>query len=110
MLEGPLDLALSPITTGMGIYSNLRDIDDSTGVRVAYPIPAYFFALSVSIGGSLIRTATGLIELPVGLLLAATPADMDPIFDAVDDARALYETDSEVFQVRIGLNYTINDY
>ena len=47
ILFSPLDLILSPVTAGWAINQNIRNIDDSPGVRVAYLLPGYAWTTGV---------------------------------------------------------------
>ena len=45
VILSPLDAALAPVSTFIGLRQNLANIDDSPGVRMFYPVPAYFYAV-----------------------------------------------------------------
>ncbi|MCA9510651.1 MAG: hypothetical protein R3E88_19720 [Myxococcota bacterium] len=104
----PLDAALAPISSFVGIRENLQNIDDSPGVRRFYPIPAWFYAVGLQLGCSVIRAATGAIEVIPGIPLVFVETDMEPLFDPVTDASALFEFDSDILDdgYRFGINYT----
>lgn len=106
----PLDAALAPVTTFIGLRQNLQDIDDSPGVRLFYPIPAFFYATSLQIGCAWIRSLSGGLEVAVGVLVLPFDTDLDPLFDPVDDAEALVEIDIDYmdYPLRFGVNYTIS--
>lgn len=106
----PLDAALAPVTTFIGLRQNLQDIDDSPGVRLFYPIPAFFYATSIQIGCAWIRSLSGGLEVAVGVLVLPFDTDLDPLFDPVDDADALVEIDIDYmdYPLRFGVNYTIS--
>ncbi len=108
----PFDAVLAPVTSAIGIYQNLRNIDDSPGVRLVYPLPAYFYAMGLQIGCAWIRASTGAMEVLPGIPLFFMDADMDPLFDPVDDADALVEIDTPLMEepLRFGINYTIAAY
>jgi hypothetical protein len=109
MLFGPLDIALSPIVAFKGEIEKMQDVDDTTGVRVAYAVPGYFFYTGVVIGAGVIRTVTGALELVPGIVLLPFKTDMDPLMTPVADAPALFEYENEYFPVRFGLDYTSAD-
>jgi hypothetical protein len=104
----PLDAVLAPVSTGIGIYENLQNIDDSRAVRIFYPLPAFFYATGIQLGGAWIRLTTGLMETGVGLLVLPLETDIDPLFSVVDDATALVEIDIDYmdYPLRFGINYT----
>ncbi len=128
IMMGPFDMALSPI---QGIYTvarNLKEIDDSPGVRLAFAIPGWGWLTMVNFGGGMIRTLTGTLEIIPGVILFASEADMDPLFDPVEDAGALFEWDNPLIdvenpwvyynplvapfaiRVKMGINYTRPEY
>lgn len=106
----PLDAALAPVTTFIGIRQNLQDIDDSPGVRLFYPVPAYFYAVGLQLACAPIRSISGAMEIAVGVLVLPLDTDVDPLFDAVEDADALVEIDIDYmdYPLRFGLNYTMS--
>lgn len=124
IMMGPFDMALSPI---QGIYTvarNLEEIDDSPGVRLAFAIPGWGWLTMVNFGGGMIRTLTGALECIPGVILFAFEPDVDPLFDPVEDAGALFEWDNPLIdvenpwvyynplvapfaiRVKMGINYT----
>jgi len=112
IIGGPLDIALAPVSSAVGIYTNLQEIDDSPWVRRVYPIPAFFYAQGLQVGCGVIRAVTGVLELIPGIPLAFMDADVDPLFDPVDDAVALVEIDTPIMDepFRFGINYTTPAY
>ncbi len=105
MVQAPLDLALSPIVAWATLNRNIRDIDDTTAVRVAYYLPGYFWLLGLQIGASAIRGLTGALEFLPGLFLLPFEADLDPLFDPVERGEALIEFESPVMDIKFGINY-----
>ncbi len=105
LLCGPLDVALSPIVAPRSVYTNLQDIDDTTGVRIAWAVPGVVWNLTFNIGGGLLRTFTGALEIIPGVLLLPFETDMDPIFAPPERASALIEEDTHLGTVKIGVNY-----
>jgi hypothetical protein len=102
----PFDVALSPVTAGYSIYRNMRDIDDSLGVRIAYPVPGYAWNVMVQVGAGVLRGVTGCLELVPGLILVPFSADMDPLYDPVEENSALVNYDTPVYRVKFGVDYT----
>jgi len=106
LTQWPLDLALSPVVAVKTVYENLNSIDDSTGVRIAYPIPGVIWTTAVQVGASVLRGVTGVFELIPGLILLPFDADMDPLFDPAEENPALVDFDNPVYHVKFGTNYT----
>jgi len=48
------------------------------------------------------------MELPTGLILLFTDAEMDPLFDPVEDNEALvlYDEYEDTYRVKFGVHYT----
>jgi len=123
LLQAPLDLALAPVVAGRTLVNNLRDIDDTTPVRIAYAVPGYFWLTGVQAGAALLRGVAGGLELLPGILLLPLETDLDPLYDPADRGAALVErqnplAESEVWQynpfvsfnVRFGVTYTSAEY
>ena len=108
MPQGVADSLLSPVTAGTSIYTNMTTIQDTMPVRIAYAVPGYAWNVMSNFGGGLIRSITGLIELPVGIVLLFTDAEMEPLFDPAEDNEALLTLDQfeEIYRVKLGVNYT----
>jgi hypothetical protein len=112
MLQSPLDLVLSPMTSLIGISTKMVEQQDSAGVRLFFAVPGYIWYTGVNVGASVIRGVTGLIEVIPGVLLFPFPeADMDPLFDPVDNAGALIEIDTPCcIYIKFGIDYTAPVY
>ena len=108
MPQGLADAALSPVTAGHTMYTNLTTIDDTLPVRIAYFVPGYAWNVMSNFGGGLIRSLTGLIELPAGLVLLFSDASMEPLFDPAEDNEALINFDQfeDIYRVKMGISYT----
>jgi hypothetical protein len=105
LLFGPFDFALGPVVGTRAVYRNLRDIDDSTGVRVAYAVPGAVWNSAMCMGGGVLRTISGIIELVPGLLLIPFEADMDPLFAPAERSDALIWEETDFIVVKLGVNY-----
>lgn len=105
LLFGPVDFILGPIVGTRSVYRNLHDIDDSTGVRVAYVVPGVVWNSAMCMGGGVLRTISGMIELVPGLLLIPFETDMDPIFAPAERSDALIWEDTDFMVVKLGVNY-----
>lgn len=106
LTQWPLDLALSPVVAGKTIYENLQSVDDSPGVRIAYPIPGYIWTTAVQAGAAVLRGVTGVFEFLPGLFLLPFDADMDPLFDPAAENEGLVDFDNSIYHVKFGINYT----
>ena len=108
MPQGVVDAALSPVTAGTAIYHNMTTIEDTVPVRVAYAVPGYFWNIMCNFGGGIIRSLTGVMELPAGLVLLFSDADMEPLFDPAEDNEALLTLDQyeDVYRFKVGVDYT----
>ena len=108
MPQGVIDAALSPVTAGTTIYNNMTTIEDTMPVRVAYAVPGYAWNVMCNFGGGVIRSLTGLMELPAGLVLLFSDADMEPLFDPAEDNEALLTFDEyeDIYRVKLGVDYT----
>ena len=105
ILFAPFDIAASPITAGVALYTNLREIDDARWKRVVFPIPGYVWILGVQIGGGAIREIAGLLELVPGLGLLFFDTDLDPLFGPVERNEALVDLETPPLNIKFGVNY-----
>ncbi len=123
MIQTPLDIALAPIVAGRTLINNLRDIDDTTAVKVAYAVPGYFWLAGVQIGGAALRGVAGLLELVPGLILLPLATDLDALYDPADRGAAMFEMENPLaendiarwiplitWNVRFGVTYTSAEY
>lgn len=101
----PIDLVLSPFVGAHVLYNNLRDVDDSLGVRVAYVPMGFAWNTGVQAMGAVTREISGLIELLPGIGLFFLEADMDPLFAPPERGNALLSVESEIFPVKVGVDY-----
>ncbi len=110
LTQWPLDLALSPVVAGKTVYQNLRDIDDSTAVRIVYPVPGFVWVTFVQAGTAVLRGVTGVFEFLPGLGLLFFETDLDPLFDPADDNEALVDFETVVYHFKFGISYTSTGY
>jgi hypothetical protein len=102
----PLDLALSPVVAGRTLYTNLRDIEDTDAVRIAYPIPGYVWLTAVQAGAAVLRGVTGVFELVPGLILLPFEAEVQVLYDPADENESLVDIETPVYRIKFGVNYT----
>jgi hypothetical protein len=106
LVQGPIDVGLSPITAGVVGVDNLRNIDDTLPVQIFYAVPGYLWLTGLFAASSVLRTFTGALELVPGIFLLPFDAEMDPLFDPAESGSALISQDTPVMDIRIGLDYT----
>jgi len=106
LLMGPLDVAFSPYVAAKSVYTNLQNVDDTIGVRVAYAFPGYIWNMGVQIGAGTVRVLAGAIEFLPGLGLFFFDADLDPLFSPVEHSAALVDYDTPPLLVKFGITYT----
>ncbi len=106
ILFGPVDLLLSPVVAMNTIYNNLRDVDDSLGVRVVYVPMGVGWNTGIQAMAAILRELTGLIELVPGVLVFPLEADLDPLFAPVERGNALVDLETPALRIKIGVDYT----
>lgn len=106
ILFAPFDMILSPVVATNTVYNNLRDVDDSLGVRVAYVPMGVCWNTGVQAMAAIVREISGLIEFVPGLIVLPLEADLDPIYAPVERGNALMEVDTAPLRLKIGVDYT----
>jgi hypothetical protein len=106
ILFAPFDMALSPVVATNTIYNNLREVDDSLGVRLAYVPMGVCWNTGVQAMSAVVREITGLLEFVPGLIVLPLEADLDPIYAPVERGDALLNVDTTPLRVKIGVDYT----
>jgi hypothetical protein len=102
----PVDMALSPVVASNVVYNNLRDVDDSLGVRIAYVPMGLCWNTGVQAMSAIVREIAGLIEFVPGLLVLFLDADLDPIYAPVERGNALMDVETPVIRLKLGVDYT----
>jgi hypothetical protein len=108
ILFSPFDLILSPYVATTTVYDNWKNSDDSTAVKVMYPLPGVVWVTGVQAGASVIRGVTGLLELVPAIPLAFVETDLDPLFDPVERNQAVVDITifAEKVPIKFGIDYT----
>jgi hypothetical protein len=106
IILAPVDMALSPVVATNVVYNNLRDVDDSLGVRLAYVPMGLCWNTGVQAMSAIVREIAGLIELLPGLLVLPLDADLDPIYAPVERGNALMDVETPVIRLKMGVDYT----
>ena len=106
MTQAPLDVAAAPVVAGWTIYKNMREIGDSTAVRIVYPVPGFAWNTMVNIGAGVLRGVTGVMEFVPGIVLLPFEADLDPLFDPSIDNQGLVSWQNGIYDVNFAVDYT----
>lgn len=105
ILFGPIDVVFAPVVGSRSVYNNIRDIDDSMWVRVAYVVPGVAWNTTLVAGSGIIRCFTGLLEFVPGLGLLPFEADLDTLFAPVERSDALVDEETPVIPIKFGIYY-----
>lgn len=105
IIGGPFDILFSPVTAAHGVYRNLRDVDDSLGVRIAYTVPGFVWNTGMGIGTGAIRVFAGVLEMIPGIILLPFRTDIDPIFAPGEKGNALIDYDTPPLNIKWGIYY-----
>jgi hypothetical protein len=106
LTQWPLDVATAPVVSAWTIQRNMRDIGDSTAVRIFYPLPGFAWNTMVQIGAGVLRGVSGCLELVPGIVLLPFEADLDPLFDPSLDNEALVDWQNGIYDVKFAVDYT----
>ena len=122
IVQSPIDVVLAPVVAGRTLINNLRDVEDTRAVQVAYAVPGYFWLVGVQTGAAVLRGVAGALELLPGILLLPLETDLDALYDPADRGAALVELENPLaetswqynpfisFDVRFGVTYTSAEY
>jgi hypothetical protein len=106
LTQWPLDVVASPVVATYSVYKNMREIGDSTAVRIFYPVPGVAWNTMVQVGAGVLRGVTGALELVPGIVLLPFDADLDPLFDPAIDNDALVSWENGIYDVKFAVDYT----
>jgi hypothetical protein len=107
LLWAPFDMVLSPLTSANTLINNLRDVDDSTGVRVAYAVPGYGWLVGLNFAAGAMRGLAGALELIPGMVLYPFKADLDALYDPADRSPALVEIENPLAEDDVGVYFSL---
>jgi hypothetical protein len=107
LLWAPFDMVLAPLTAGYTLVNNIRDIDDSTGVRVAYAVPGYGWLTGLNFAAGAMRGVAGALELIPGLVLYPFEADLDALYDPADRSPALVDIENPLADSDVGVYFPL---
>lgn len=105
ILFAPVDLVLSPVVASHTIYTNLRDVDDSPGVRAVFVPLGIGWNTGVQGMAAVVREIAGLIEFIPGLIVLPLEADLDAIYAPIERGNALIDRDTAALRFKIGVDY-----
>jgi hypothetical protein len=105
LLMAPLDLALSPYTGPRSVVVNMREIDDTMGVRIGYFLPGIVWNTGLYMGTAALRGVVGMLEFLPGLGLFFFDADLDPLFPPPERQDALVDIETPVIYLKFGVHY-----
>jgi len=81
LLQGPVDLLVSPYTAGRSVATNLESVSESRWAQGAYAVLAWPGLLALDVGNGLYRGLAGAVELVPGIALFPFEADFPRIYD-----------------------------
>ena len=101
----PVDFTLAPVVAGRSIARGLESEDDPIAVRVAFAGPGIVWNTGVQALASVVRGLAGVLELPPGIALCFSDADLAPLYDPAEHGPALVDVETRALHVRIGVDY-----
>ena len=105
MLFFPFDFALSPFVATRAVVTMWQESDDSTAVKIAYPVVGVAWATGIEAGASLLRGVAGIIEFLPGLVLLPTESELHAIYELPEHQEALVDQEFSWMNVRFGVDY-----
>ena len=108
LLQGPLDIALTPVVAARTTYQNLGAEEHTMVGNVGLGFLTYTGFLVFDSMAAAFRTWAGALEFPLALgALAATPfTDWEPpVTFSVQDKPALVDYPTKVFDVKFGVSH-----
>jgi hypothetical protein len=105
MLMSPLDLVCGPYVGMKSVIDNVQDIEDTTGVRVAYFLPGLVWHIGMQSFAVSFRALAGVLELVPGLVLLPFETDLDPIYALPERQDALVDYETPVLYFKFCINY-----
>jgi hypothetical protein len=109
VLQGPLDVALSPVVTGQALYGSSQAENYSVPATATLGLiggAGWFCPLTAATG--VFRMWSGFAEIPVGLVLLVSKSftkwEPPPFFD-VGDKPAMVSHPDAVIPIAFGVNY-----
>lgn len=105
MLMSPLDLVCGPYVGVKSVIVNVRDIGDTTAVRVFYFLPGLGWNIGMQGFGAAFRTLAGILELVPGLVLLPFETDLDPIYALPERQDAIVDIETPVLYFKFCISY-----
>ncbi len=105
LLMAPLDIVLGPYVGIRSVFVNIREIDDTTGVRIAYFLPGLGWNVGQQTFAAAFRLLSGALEFVPGLFLVPFETDINPIFALSERQDAIVDIELPVLYLKFGINY-----
>lgn len=109
MLMGPLDVVLSPAVTVRALYDGSKASNESVPAMLATELfggAGFYFPVTAAAG--FFRTWSGVIEMPIGLVLLGTKSFtkwQPPALFTVGDEPAMVNHPDSAIPVKFGVQY-----
>ena len=92
LLQGPLDVALAPVTGGIATAQNFDEVGDHPAEAVIYAVPGYLGLTILQVGVGALRVVSGAVQLlPALVLFPFENVDLDGRFDFFSHGEALVD-------------------
>jgi len=111
IVQGPLDMVLSPVVAGDTLVRNIDAADYNIGATSIVAFVGYPALLFVTAWAAGFRMWSGLLEFPVGLglLVSKSFSDWEPApFFETEREPALVDAPNDIFGFKFGVYYVAN--
>ncbi|MDH3212049.1 MAG: hypothetical protein OEM05_06150 [Myxococcales bacterium] len=105
LLMSPLDVVCGPYVGVKSIFVNIRDIEDTRGVRIAYFVPGLAWNIGMQTFGAGFRALAGALELLPGIVLLPFETNMDPLYALPERQDGLVDIETPPLYIKFGINY-----
>ena len=105
ILMSPLDMVCGPYVGVKSVIVNVREIGDTTAVRVFYFLPGLGWNIGIQAFGAAFRALAGALELVPGLVLLPFETDLDPIFALPERQDGLVDVETPVLYFKFCISY-----
>lgn len=105
LLMAPLDILFGPYVGMRSVFVNVREIDDTTGVRVAYFLPGLGWNVGQQTFAGAFRLLSGALEFIPGLFLLPFEADIRPIYALAERQDGIVDIEFPFLYLKFGINY-----
>jgi hypothetical protein len=105
ILMSPLDFVCGPYVGVKSVFVNVREVEDTRAVRIAYFVPGLGWNIGMQAFAVSFRLLAGTLELVPGLLLLPFEADMDPLYALPDRQEGLVDIETPPLHIKFCINY-----